>query len=654
MNSLCCVALALIALAPVGGTAAEGVKVSSFGYDPEDSTRFIQAALDSNHSKIILDRQTGPWYTLPLKGRSNKELVLEPGVELVAKRGAFLKRRDYLFELSCVSNFTLRGGEGSVFRMWKEDYRKPPYEPGEWRYGLRIQHCQNVLVEGLRVEKSGGDGIGIIRSKNITIRKCVCDGNHRQGLTLFSGENVLIEDTVMSNTEGTPPQAGVDVEPDGPDEYIINCVFRNCLSMGNVGSGFEIYTPGLCASKSPPISLVFENCRAVGNRTGLTIDGGNGKECDFATGSMIFRNCSFEESSVNGIFVGSTPAKAFDVAFENCCVSNAARASVTISAGRLMQGYPDGIDFGDLTVYGAKTGGWYKAGKQGAGSAPTNIKGRVKVVDVDGSVHTEVIDSEWIAKNMPVVNDGKPLPPRGVLPTLKDVVSVHDEAPGEMVDLTPTMCVGLGRYVFFVDKTRTVRFKGRQNVLYKNYPPQKTPIKVIGLNDKQKDISWELPRPGLASSEFTFNAPAAGFYALKIPCNGTRFILEASDAPIAIDLSERDCRIAPVGGAPISLSFEVSAKNRFALVMTGDSYYHFSAKLRDPYGKQCFANEFVEKVDTYSEDSVGSSGFWTLEIGKANAPCYDVIGLDLLGVKSALFLSRRKTWSCIGNCKVAE
>jgi hypothetical protein len=226
----------------------------------------------------------------------------------------------------------------------------------------------------------------------------VCDGNHRQGLTLFSGENILVEDTVMSNTEGTPPQAGVDVEPDGPNECIINCIFRNCLSTGNVGSGYEIYTPKLSASKSLPISLVFENCRTVGNRTSLTVDGGNGKENDFATGSMVFRNCSFESSKGNGISVGSTPAEAFDVIFENCSVSNAAGAPVTISTGRFMQGYSDGIDFRNLTVYGAKDGKWYKAGKQGAGPAPTRVTGRVKVVDSDGLAHTEVIDSEWIAR----------------------------------------------------------------------------------------------------------------------------------------------------------------------------------------------------------------------------------------------------------------
>ena len=647
MKSLTLIATALV----FGVDGAECVKISSFGYDPVDSTRFIQAALDSDHPKIILDRQAGPWYTLPLKGRSNKELVLEPGVELVAKRGAFLKRRDYLFELSYITNFTLRGGEGSAFRMWKEDYRKPPCEPGEWRYALRIMHCQNVLVEGLRFEKSGGDGVGIGHSKNIVVRKCVCDGNHRQGLTLFSGENVLIEDSVMSNTEGTPPQAGVDVEPDGPNEYIINCVFRNCLFFFNDTATTEIYTPGLCASKSQPISLVFENCRAVGNRTSLTVDGGNGKESDFASGSMTFRNCSFEKSGGGGISVGSTPAKAFDVTFENCCVSNATGAPVTISAGRFTQGYPDGIDLGDLTVYGAKGGNWYRAGKQGVGPAPTRVKGRVRVVGADGSVHVEAIDSAWLAKNMPVVNDGKLLPPRGAVPAWEDVVFVHDEAPGQLVDLTPTMCVGSGRYVFLVDKPRTVRLRGRQIVLYKNYAPETRPLKFVELGGMGNGRSWDVLRPGVESDEFVFNAPVAGFYALKTPCSGTRFVLEASDAPIAIDLSERDCRIAPVCGAPISLSFELAANNRFALVMSGDSYYHFSATLRDPNGKQRFADEFVDNVVVYSEDSVVNSGLWTLEITKAEKPCYDVIGLDLLGVNGALFLSRRKVWSCVAGTR---
>jgi len=639
---------ALAVLASAAGVVAEdGVKVSGFGYDPVDSTRFIQAALDSRHPKIVLDRQAGPWYTQPLKGRSGKEFVLEPGVELVAKRGAFLTWRDCLLELSRVTNFSLRCGEGSVFRMWKEDYRKPPYEPSEWRHGLRIMYSQNVLVEGLRIENTGGDGVCIGYSRNVTVRKCVCDGNHRQGLTLGSGENVLIENVVTAGTEGTPPQAGVDVEPNGPKDYIINCVFRNCLSTGNAGCGYEINLRGLCASKSPPVSLAFENCRTVGNRVGLKVTGGPGKENDFATGWMAFRNCSFENTKGTGISVMTKPADAFDVKFENCCVSNASTA-VSMCSARFGQGQPDGIDLGNLTVHGARDGMWYMAGKQGVGPAPTRIKGRAKVVAEDGSSRTEEIDAAWIARNIPVVNGGRPMPPRCDLPTMKDVVSIHDDAPGEMVDLAPIMCTAFstGRYIFLVDKPRTVRFRGRQIVIYRNAEPETAPLNVIGLDGAAKRRSWNVARPGIRSGEFSFEAPAAGFYALRTPCRKMRFAMEAADVPIAIDVSEHDCQIAPAGDAPVSLMFEVPQKRGFALMVSGDSYYHFSATVRDPDGKLRFADGLVDKVVVHSEESVARQGFWTLELARAAKPRYDVIGLDLTGVNGTLFLSHRKTWSC--------
>ena len=250
---------------------------------------------------------------------------------------------------------------------------------------------------------------------------------------------------------------------------------------------------------------------------------------------------------------------------------------------------------------------------------------------------------------MPLINGGKPMPPRGPLPTLKDVVAVHDEAPGQMAGFAPVMCVAFstGRYVFLVDRPRTVRFRGRQFQIYKNAEREKTPLKVVGLDGKAKGRSWEVSRPGFASEEFSFDALSAGFYALEIPCGKNRFVLEAADSPLAIDLSRRDCQIAAVNGNPLALTFEVPPKRGFALLMVGDSYHHFSATVRDPGGRRRFANELVDKVVAYSEDSVESPGFWTLEFAKAEKPCYDVIGLDLTGITGTLFLSHRKTWSCV-------
>ena len=124
----------LLAAASVAAACAvAAAKVSDFGYDAADSTDFIRAALTSGARRVILDRQAGPWYTLPLKMPSNVELVLEPGVELVAKRGEFKGLRDFLLELDRCTNVVVRGGAGATLRMWKSDYQGPDYQHGEWR-----------------------------------------------------------------------------------------------------------------------------------------------------------------------------------------------------------------------------------------------------------------------------------------------------------------------------------------------------------------------------------------------------------------------------------------------------------------------------------------------------------------------------------------
>ena len=83
--------------ASASGDAAGGVKVSErFGYDKEDSSQFIQAALDSDEPVIVLDRQPGNWPATPLVCRKPKTIRFEDGAWLVAKRGAFKEVGDTL------------------------------------------------------------------------------------------------------------------------------------------------------------------------------------------------------------------------------------------------------------------------------------------------------------------------------------------------------------------------------------------------------------------------------------------------------------------------------------------------------------------------------------------------------------------------------
>ena len=112
------------------------VRVSWFGFDVDDSTRYVQAAIDSDARRIVIDRmQQGPWVVRPLLIRkSGKEIVFEDGAELVAKRGEYLSEHDSLLCLKRVKDIIIRG-KGTI-RMWHDDYLKPPYPLAEWRHGI--------------------------------------------------------------------------------------------------------------------------------------------------------------------------------------------------------------------------------------------------------------------------------------------------------------------------------------------------------------------------------------------------------------------------------------------------------------------------------------------------------------------------------------
>lgn len=282
----------------VGCAASErGVRVSErFGFDPEDSTRFLQAALDSGFPRIIVDRKSGPWVTLPLKGSSNQEIVLEPGVEIRAKRGEFRNPCDCLMTFSCCTNVTIVGR--GCLRMWREDYGRPPYRHAEWRHAISLNSSVNVTIDGPTITESGGDGIYVSTAeasggapcRNIVIRNADCSRNYRQGISVISVDGLLVEDCRLDDTAGTDPQAGIDFEPNNSREVLRNCVVRRCTMNGNAGYGIDLMLP-LMGKPSGDLSIIIEDCESKGNRRPpYRIQPASGGVFRSPVGQILFRN----------------------------------------------------------------------------------------------------------------------------------------------------------------------------------------------------------------------------------------------------------------------------------------------------------------------------------------------------------------------------
>ncbi|MBM3474736.1 MAG: right-handed parallel beta-helix repeat-containing protein [Armatimonadetes bacterium] len=300
-------------------------RASWWGFSKEEATAALQAAIDSGAEKVIVEDLGAPWIVDKIALASNQEIVFEKGVVVEAKRGAFKGKGDCLFTARLKENITL-SGYGATFRMHKADYQGPDYDKAEWRHTLSLLSSKNVKVLGLTLAESGGDGIYVgvgqagVPCTDIVIKDVTCDKNHRQGISVISARNLLIENTIMRETSGTPPMAGIDFEPNGPTEELTNCVMRNCVSENNQGDGYDFYIPTLNAT-SAAVSIRLEGCKSIGNGRALVFTTGNGPDAA-VKGNAEFIDCTFEGSRGSGVIINNKPAAGFPMRFARCSVVN--------------------------------------------------------------------------------------------------------------------------------------------------------------------------------------------------------------------------------------------------------------------------------------------------------------------------------------------
>ncbi|MBP5544615.1 MAG: right-handed parallel beta-helix repeat-containing protein [Kiritimatiellae bacterium] len=641
--------------------ARRSVRVSDFGYDPEDSTRFLQAALDSGSPTVVLDRQSGPWVTLPLVARSNTTIIFEPGVELQAKRGAFRGVRDYLFFLNGVTNVVILGSCGARMKMHKADYQKPPYLRSEWRFALRIDASTNVTVQGMAFVESGGDGIVVTgNSKDVTIRDCLCDGNHRQGISIIAAENVLIEKCVLRNTSGTAPAAGIDLEPDQPWEKLKNIVIRDCLSENNDGDGYQSYLSHM-GGESADISVTFERCRSVGNNRGFWFDLAAGR--NFTTvprGYFRFIDCAFEDSKSYGLCILGKPAQSIDFIFENCTFANCAtdRSSSPIRIGSsygYQQPPTDDIRFDNLVVRTDDGRKWIECDRSSLSTQRVaNITGNARIIrNGSGREERVIFDEAFAAEH---------LAPRftGELPDRANVTDndwngavICDSEPGRDATLTRIWCHEGVRYVFHAPESGTLAFAGRTRPSKAREPEFYNAAYLKG-TVFVRPISGGDPircdAPGPDGGPITVAVPAPGFYTMSFQRRGTDFALEASPVPIAVDTRERFVQLTFDGDAVATFWLDGTASDMVALVR-GGTYSGSRADVNlspaDADGRAAHgeAVRCLADGDWHPLRPVASSRLLRLSFSPVPSKPYTFFALDMLGAPGLFFLSAEKTWN---------
>ena len=567
-------------------------EVSWWGFDAEDSTRFLKAAISSKAGKVVVDRREGPWYTLPLEGRSDLTFVIPEGVVLCAKRGGYSKIGDCLLKFTSATNVVLTGG--GTLKMWFEDYtNKALYAWSEWRMGLSLLSCKNVTVENLRISDSGGDGIYLgerrdaLRRTNedVTIRNVVLTRHNRQAISVISADRLLIENCVMADTCGTPPMAGIDFEPNGPTEMLRDITVRNCVLRGNLGSGFD-FSVGSLNSLSPDISITVENCVSMDNRNPLRFNRTSDPINGFR-GSVVFRNCVFDDKNpTRSQFIGEG-GETLSVKFENCMAADPSKS-------------------GELDVLGGDCG--------------------------------------WNAIPRPSWSDGTPV--KAAFPLVPEMASarIEDSAPGRMVRFRSVYARGASEYILYADSARTVRFLATLRSIWKR-KFQKYDIRVETM-DGQKVAYPKPPTTFDTEHEIAFRVPEKGFYRMYVRMgSGQSLNFTGSDVPIALTVSSLG-KLPGFNGHPGELFVNVPEKSRnFAVfVMGGSGAEYVRVRVEDSKGVCMWDRDEVNGSDIWFAPPNPVSGVWKISFLKASKGCLDDYYVGVLGLPCWLFLSPEKTW----------
>lgn len=320
-------------LEQVANGQLKSARVEWWGTDQNDATEILQKAIDSKAEKIIIGKSGSPWLTRPLKLRSNLEIVIEDGAVLKAKSGEFKQVNDCLLNAVSCKNIIIRG-PGSLL-MNKKDYQDTGrYKHSEWRHAIALYGCENIKILNLTIMSSGGDGVyinglpnGLNYSKNIVIKNCIIDDNHRQGISVISAENLLVSSCRINNTSGTAPMAGIDFEPNSGSQRLVNCVVENCSFENNSNYGVLAYIK--INDKSKPVSITVKDCTIKNSRYGIQI----GKPIpqhkidNPAQGLIKFVNCHIENTEYCGIKLRDFYSTGFKASFEDCKLVNTAKQS---------------------------------------------------------------------------------------------------------------------------------------------------------------------------------------------------------------------------------------------------------------------------------------------------------------------------------------
>lgn len=295
----------------------------------KNETIGFQKALNASVGKVLfIPKQQGKYYlTRQLFIPSNSKLVFDSNVIIQATDDLKQSHADFeaLIRIENVDNVNIHANK-AVFRMNKSAYAS------EHNHIFMINGASNVTIKNAKANNSGGDGfyIGAYKSnkaycENIKILSSSANNNRRQGLSIVTGKNILIDGCSFNSSAGTDPESGLDIEPSKATDILQNIKVRNSTMSNNKKRGMMILLNRLNA-KSAPVSIIIENCKTDGN-----LEGFSNRRFSGVQGEIQLLNCIAKNSKYSGFTESSCLASSIKKIYKNCVAENSNTMSKKMS-----------------------------------------------------------------------------------------------------------------------------------------------------------------------------------------------------------------------------------------------------------------------------------------------------------------------------------
>lgn len=109
---------------------------------------------------------------------------------------------------------------------------------GEWGMCISITNgSTNISIHDINLINAWGDGLYVNTCEDVKTHNLIINNARRNGISIISAVNFCSLNDTIKNTNGTAPQAGVDIEPNYDTDKLENIKFINTTTENNTNSG---------------------------------------------------------------------------------------------------------------------------------------------------------------------------------------------------------------------------------------------------------------------------------------------------------------------------------------------------------------------------------------------------------------------------------